>query len=193
MNSSRKDRIFTIPNLLSLCRILLIPVFLAFMLNHKIFTAFIIFLIAAFTDLLDGIIARIWKQKSKLGAYLDPTGDKLLMTACFIILSFPSLSNPNTVPLLLTVIIIGRDLLIVTGAFYVLKTRGQTAFNPTLLGKTCTVSQMCVLLLVLFLNVLQISPIYLSWLYFITLFLTLLSAIHYTYIGIQMLALPKKH
>jgi len=163
------------------------------MLNHKILTAFVIFLIATLTDFLDGIIARIWNQRSKLGAYLDPTGDKLLMTASFIILSFPSYSNPNAVPLLLTVIIIGRDLLIVTGAFYVYKTRGQTAFKPTLPGKTCTAFQMCVLLLVLFFNVLQISPIYLSWLYFITLFLTFLSAVHYTYIGIQMLAKPKKN
>lgn len=192
MKRQENTRIFTVANILSVSRILLVPVFLVMMLHHRIIAAFIVFLLAASTDLLDGIAARVWQQKTKLGAYLDPAGDKILMTASFIILAFPSLSFPNVVPLWFVISIVGRDLFIVTSAFVLYKLKGQKTFTPTLLGKISTASQMGVLVFVLFFNSLQISPVYLSWLYYWTLALTILSTIHYVYIGIGMLSQAKQ-
>lgn len=192
LNRERQARVLTAANMLSVSRILLVPVFLVMMLHRRIIAAFVVFLLAASTDLLDGIAARVWQQKTKLGAYLDPAGDKILMTASFIILAFPSLSFPNVVPLWLVISVVGRDMLVVTSAFVLYKLKGQKTFTPTLLGKTSTASQMGVLVFVLFFNSLQISPVYLSWLYYWTLALTILSMIHYVYIGIGMLSAPKQ-
>lgn len=145
MTHKVEDRIFTLANFFSIARILLTPVFLIMVLNHKATGALIIFSLAALTDFLDGTTARLLNQKTKLGAYLDPAGDKFLMTTSFIILTIPSLNLYNIIPLWLTIAIIGRDLLIVTGAFIIYKFKGQKTFNPSILGKASTVCQMAVL------------------------------------------------
>ncbi|MBN1223444.1 MAG: CDP-alcohol phosphatidyltransferase family protein, partial [Candidatus Aminicenantes bacterium] len=161
--------LFTIPNLFSLTRVLLIPLFLAMLIRHNMMGALTVFFIAASTDFLDGIAARLLKQKSKLGALLDPLGDKLLMTSAVIALSLPSLSTPNVIPAWLTLTIIGRDLYIVTGVIILYKRIGQKTFPPTLSGKISTVCQMSVIILILFCNTQNMSPLYVSWLYYLTL------------------------
>jgi len=177
---------WTIANALSLVRILLIPVFLVLLIRQKGTAAFVVFLFAASTDLLDGFAARFWNQKSKLGAVLDPAADKLLMTASFIILTIPSLNAPNRIPIWLTSSVIGRDLLIVSAAFFLYKRYGQTEFPPTFTGKLSTALQMGVLLLVLLFNLIGTSPPSLKLFYILTLFLTVLSFIHYAIIGLRM-------
>lgn len=185
MTDKNKDIILNIPNLLSISRILLVPVFLLLIVQQKTTAALIVFAVAASTDFLDGIAARALNQKTKLGTYLDPAGDKLLMTASFIILSFPSLNHPNVIPLWLTKIVIGRDLFIVFNALVLYKLIGQTDFPPSLAGKICTICQMGVLLVVLFFNTIQTSSVFFEGLYILTAALTLLSGIHYAYIGIN--------
>lgn len=186
MPTQHKKRIFTVPNLISITRILLIPVFFLMMLNQRAFEAFLVFLLATSTDVLDGFTARLWHQKTKFGAYLDPTADKLLMTCSIIILSIPSLSIPNTIPLWLTATVIGRDLYIVTGVFIAYKLRGQITFNASFLGKASTVCQMGVLLSVLYFNFIQSCPPFLEWFYILTFILAILSGAHYTYIRYRM-------
>ena len=90
-------RILTVPNLITFLRIGLIPLFLCYMIQHDQRKALIVFFIAASTDLLDGIAARLLKQKSKIGALLDPAGDKLLMMAAMIALSIGAISSPNVI------------------------------------------------------------------------------------------------
>jgi cardiolipin synthase len=192
MSKKKKSDILNLPNILSLLRIFLIPVFLVLMVNQKITEAFIVFLLAGLTDVLDGFAARLLHLKTKIGAFLDPAADKLLMTASFIILTLPSLNSPNVIPVWLTVSVIGRDLLIASAAFVLFKLKGQKTFLPSLLGKTCTVLQVLVPLLVLFLNVRQISSSLLIWLYYLTLVFTLLSAVHYSFIGYRMLSRPRE-
>ncbi len=177
------ERIITIPNLFSIMRIGLIPLFLIYVIKQDPRKALIVFFIAASTDFLDGIAARILKQKSKIGALLDPAGDKLLMTAAMITLSLPSISSPNFIPLWLTVFVIGRDLYIVTGSWVVYKRTRHTSFTPTFVGKMSTVCQMCVLILVLFFNAVNSAQPNLLWLYILTLGLTIISGIQYTLIG----------
>ena len=192
MSKKKRSDILKLPNILSLLRIFLIPVFLVLMVNQKITEAFIVFLLAGLTDVLDGFAARLLHLKTKIGAFLDPAADKLLMTASFIILTLPSLNSPNVIPVWLTVSVIGRDLLIASAALVLFKLKGQKTFLPSLLGKTCTVLQVLVPLLVLFLNVRQISSSLLIWLYYLTLIFTLLSAVHYAFIGYRMLSRPRE-
>lgn len=188
MNDQKKERIWTVPNFFSMLRIFLIPLFLYMLLQNRFLQAMIVFLFASTTDILDGMTARIWDQKTKIGGLLDPAADKLLMTAAIIILSIPSVSQPNTIPLWLTVAIIGRDIAIVSAAFVLYKLRGHTKFPPSLTGKISTVCQMGVILCVLLLNVLARTPGFLSWLYILTLTLTLVSGFGYGLKGFRSLS-----
>jgi cardiolipin synthase len=188
-----QSRLLTLPNILSISRILLVPVFLMMIIRGRPFGALFIFLLAGSTDLLDGFIARQFHQKTKIGALLDPAADKLLATPSFIVLSLPSLNLLNTIPLWLTISVISRDILISGGALVAFKLKGQKKFDPSLFGKVSTVFQFSVIFFVLFFNYLQVSPFYLSWLYYVTLFFTVLSGIHYVTIGFKMILPPKQH
>ena len=192
MRKEEKNSLLNLPNILSLLRIFLIPVFLVLMIQGKVMEASAIFFFAGFTDVLDGFAARLFHQKTKIGALLDPAGDKLLMTSAFIVLTIPSLNSPHIIPLWLTIVVISRDLFIVSSAFALYKLRGQKTFLPSLWGKSSTVCQFMVLILVLFFNSFQISFPYLRLLYFLTLSLTLLSGVHYFYIGFRIISVPKK-
>ena len=192
MRKEEKNSLLNLPNILSCLRILLIPVFLALMIQGKVMEASAVFFFAGFTDVLDGVAARLFHQKTKIGALLDPTGDKLLMTSAFIVLTIPSLNSPHIIPLWLTIVVISRDLFIVSSAFALYKLRGQKTFPPSLWGKSSTVCQFMVLILVLFFNSFQISFPYLRLLYLLTLALTLLSGMHYFYIGFRIISVPKR-
>ena len=185
MNKQKEERLWTVPNFFSMLRIFLIPLFLYMLLQNKALHAMIVFLFASSTDVLDGMTARIWDQKTKIGGLLDPAADKLLMTTAVIILSIPSVSQPNTIPLWLTVAIIGRDIAIVSVSFVMYKLRGHTKFPPSLTGKTSTICQMGVILCVLLLNVLDRTPVFLSWLYILTFSLTFISGFGYGLRGIR--------
>ncbi len=178
-----KQKNFNLPNAISISRILLIPVFFFMILNHKSAGAFTVFLIASSTDFLDGIAARMLNQRTKLGALLDPASDKLFMTSAFIILTIPSLNSPNVIPLWLTIGVIGRDVIIVVGSFYLFLRIGQKTFPPTIVGKSSTVCQFTVLCVVLLLNMLPSHAPQLLWFYILTLALTLISGYQYVRIG----------
>lgn len=169
----------TLPNLLTLSRIFLVPVFLWMMLESRPLGAFLIFLLAGLTDVLDGLAARLLHQKSRLGLWLDPAADKILLTAAFVLLGLPGLSRPNAIPLRIVLIVIGRDVLIAIAAFLLMRLKGQKAFNPTLLGKVSTVCQVGTVLLVLILNSLGKTSFILSWFYDATLVATVLSGVQY--------------
>jgi len=192
METAKKEQLINIPNLLSLSRVFCIPVLIYLIQGQKNTAALIVFTAAAATDLLDGLAARILKQQTKLGALLDPAGDKLLMTAAFLTLSFSPENLPNSIPLWLTFTVILRDIYIVTGAVILFKLIGKKAFPPTLLGKYSTVLQMGILFLVLLLNAWQKAPGWLIWLYILTVILTVLSGLQYTLIGKKWFFVFKK-
>ncbi len=140
------------PNLLTLSRVLLVPVFVLMMVAGRARDAFLVFLLAGLTDVLDGLAARLWHLKSRLGLWLDPLADKLLLTSAFVILGLVRVSRPNAIPFTVVAIVIGRDILIALGALVLLKLRGQKVFYPTILGKVSTVAQVLTVLAVLVLN-----------------------------------------
>jgi cardiolipin synthase len=184
-NGERTSKIVTLPNVLSFTRILLTPVFIWAMVQRRPWLAFGVFLLAGATDALDGYTARHFRLKTNLGLWLDPMGDKVLLTAAFIILTFPRWSVPNVLPLWLTVVCVGRDVLIALGALVFIAIRGRTVFPPTLPGKASTICGVMVLLVVLFANGLGTSPGFLGGLYVLTAGLAGFSGIQYVILGIR--------
>ena len=130
----------TVPNLLTLLRLFLVPFFLVASIRGMFTTAFIIFVSAAMTDILDGMIARRFNQRSRIGAILDPVADKTMMICGYIyytLARMPLVSIPGW----LTFTVFIRDFLIIMFA-YLLYTRVQVKrFPPSVAGKTSTVLQ----------------------------------------------------
>ena len=131
----------TIPNILTLVRIALVPVFLYASFHEAYVAAFVVFVTAAITDVFDGMIARRFNQKSKIGAILDPAADKMMMVGGFLYYTL-AVNLPRTgIPGWLTFVVFIRDFLIMTFA-YLMYTRGNVRrFPPSWAGKLTTVLQ----------------------------------------------------
>ena len=179
--------ILRLPNLLSLSRVLLTPVFVLLMVERRPWAAFAVFVAAGLTDALDGFTARTLKLKSALGLWLDPVADKVLLTAAFVVLTLPALARPNTLPLWLTLLCVGRDVAIAAGAVLILALRGKRTFPPMLAGKASTVCQVFLLYYVLYLNAAGRSPAVLTGFYVLTAALAVASFVQYAFIGVGML------
>ncbi len=128
----------TAANQLTLLRILLIPPFAVLTLYGYIGAALLVFAVAGLTDLLDGLTARLTRQRSSLGAWLDPMADKLLLLAALVVLTLPSTRVVNHVPLWLTILIISRDVVIVGVVAVVNLAIGPRTFHPSIWGKLAT-------------------------------------------------------
>lgn len=139
----------TIPNLLSICRMALIPLFIIAVIEGQPERALWLFAIAGVTDALDGFIARFFHQQSALGRYLDPAADKLLLVSAYVLLTIPGLRPGVLIPTWVTVLVIARDVLIVVLALVLHIAVGITKFQPTLLSKINTVLQIVTVALVL--------------------------------------------
>lgn len=126
-------------NWLTIVRILLIPVLVSLIVYNRPGLAAVTFVVAAVTDTMDGYIARTRGKKTRLGAFLDPLADKLLLTASFVTLTY---KFPKVLPFWLTAIVISRDLILILVAVLIMLTGGQIHPAPTMLGKNSTVFQM---------------------------------------------------
>jgi len=110
-------------NKLTVFRIVLIPFFVILLIYHYIAIALLVFGLASVTDAADGFIARRWKQKTRLGTFLDPMADKALLSTSFVTLAILHL-----LPGWLAVITISRDIIIVFGALIVYILNGNLMF-----------------------------------------------------------------
>jgi len=173
------SRFWTVPNVLTLFRIALVPVFAVLMIERRPKAAFLVFLVAGTTDVLDGFAARTWHQRTKIGLFLDPAADKLMMTTAFILLAFPTLAVPNVLPLWLVLVSIGRDIAIVLAACVMYRIRGIKTFPPSLLGKASTVCQVLMIWLVLLANALDMAAPNLFWVYVLAVVLAVVSGVDY--------------
>ena len=127
-----------IPNIISLSRILLIfPVIFCIMINY-VHLALLIFLIASFTDFLDGFFARRLKQESVLGANLDLLADKIFVSSLLIFISF---HFDNFIFLIMTILIVAREISIGTIRQYLLETNKKNKAKVNFLGKFKTFFQ----------------------------------------------------
>src|SRR6185436_9756466 len=139
-------------NQLTLLRIMLIPAFVILVIYGYLGWALVVFAAACLTDALDGLIARRAGQKSTLGAWLDPMADKLLALSTFIVLTVPGLGLANQLPIWLTVLIITRDIVIVSTVAIVNLAIGPRTFRPSVFGKMATATYMITAVVALFYN-----------------------------------------
>src|ERR1041385_7634031 len=102
----------TTANQLTILRIVFVPAFIIFLVYREMALALATFVLAGITDVLDGIIARRFGQKTSIGAVLDPLADKLLMASSILILSLPQMEFHNTIPRWLMITILCRDIFI---------------------------------------------------------------------------------
>jgi len=141
-----------LPNIITFGRLLLVPCFIGASMQHLYVAAFVIFVTAALTDILDGMLARRLNVRSRLGALLDPAADKTLMVCGFLYYTLARDLPVVRIPGWLMFTIFIRDFLIVFFA-YLLYTRVQiTKFPPSIAGKTSTVLQAVTLACVLAAN-----------------------------------------
>jgi cardiolipin synthase (CMP-forming) len=172
----------TLPNALTLLRILAIPFFaIAVWYGHH-WQAFILFAAAGFTDLLDGFIARTFDQKSDLGAVLDPAADKLLMTTAFILLAWRTQGMTAPIPVWVAILAITRDGLISFYAFASVDRLSDSKFHPSFLGKLSTAMQLLAVTCALLFNALGYRPWmdpFLPEMFWVVAALALASGIHY--------------
>lgn len=174
--------VLTIANLLTMSRMSLAPLLVVLVLQGEMRWAFAIFVIAGLTDLLDGVIARRSGQLTTLGAMLDPVADKILLTSCFVALTWtPGLRA--ALPPWLTVVTLSRDAMIVVSVVIINLTLGRRVFYPSVLGKLSTFSQLASVGLVLLLNAFRLDFPGALYIYQLTLVLTVASAAHYAYLG----------
>ncbi len=167
-----------IPNSLTILRILLIPVYIGLLVYERFDQALIVLLVAGLTDALDGTIARAANQRTRLGAFLDPLADKLLLTSGFI-----TLSTIHLIPSWVTIIVVSRDAILLLGTAVAQFTESPIDIAPTFLGKGTTFLQLSYVLLVIFLSSRHIDLTVLNPLLFGMAAFTICSGFHYLYRG----------
>ena len=172
-----------LPNSLTILRILLIPVFIGFLLYERYEYSLAVLLLAGLTDGLDGTIARVANQRTRLGAYLDPVADKLLLTSGFV-----TLSVLHLVPSWIAIVVVSRDMMLMTGTLLARLTESQLDISPTLLGKGTTLVQLSYLILVVLLTSRQMDPRLIQPLLYLMVCVTVMSGFHYLYRGFTRLS-----
>jgi cardiolipin synthase (CMP-forming) len=177
-----------LPNLLTLFRVLLIPLFVILIIDKLFSWAIVTFAVAGATDAVDGLIARLTHQRTELGAYLDPIADKLLLSSAFI-----TLAIIERIPSWLTIIVITRDLIILIGFLMFFLTNHHPKMGPSLLSKVTTFFQLSTVLLFLAREYYStLIPLSSFAIYGVVVF-TVLSGAHYVYIGARILNESKNH
>ena len=181
------SRIVTVPNLLTVFRMVLIPVFVSLLFYQRFILALTIFVLAGVTDGLDGLLARRFDQKSQLGTILDPIADKLMLVTSFVVLSmravFPQPLPPHLpVPFWVTVAVISRDVFILVGAAAINIVTGFRRFRPSMLGKINTTVQIIAIAAIIFAaSVPYGTGYYLPTIYTTVFALAVLSGAHYVF------------
>jgi cardiolipin synthase (CMP-forming) len=132
------------PNLLTLLRLFIIPFLVIEILDARYRWAFALFILAGVSDGFDGLVARWLEQKTRLGQYLDPIADKLLLSTLFLVLTHMEL-----VPRYVTVLVFSRDLGILLISTLLFATGTLRDFRPSVLGKLNTIAQIVGLTVVL--------------------------------------------
>jgi cardiolipin synthase len=150
---------WTVPNVLSYLRLIAVPLFVSLHLGGRPGWALVVFLGAALTDSLDGFLARLLDQRTRLGAFLDPLADKLLMGAALIMLFLE-----NEAPLWMVLLVAFRDGSMALGAVVVKRKGLDLPTAPSRVGKYATFALTCFIVLGLFDETFSDSPLLHAWL-----------------------------
>jgi cardiolipin synthase len=172
----------TIPNLITAFRIILAPVFVIYLINDRLNSALVVFLICMISDGIDGMVARLFNQKSRLGAYLDPLADKTLLVTAFVLLAVR-----GYLPSWLTVTAIARDVMILLGVLVIHLNRLEIKIRPSIVSKINTCLQFITLSVVLLKGYVLFPPVVYDSLYYVTAAFTISSGLHYMQFGLRIM------
>lgn len=178
-------------NQLTLLRMLLIPAFVILVVYGELGWALAVFVTAGITDGLDGLIARRSGQKTRLGAWLDPMADKLLLVSTFVVLTIPGLNLANRLPIWLTVLIISRDVVIVLTVAIVNLAIGRRTFLPSIFGKVATGIYIITAVVAMLFNYLGRRSIVVDACVYASLIITLISSLHYIWHAARIIDEPR--
>jgi len=192
------SKVVTVPNLLTVVRMALIPVFVGALYYQRFGWALAVFVAAGLTDGLDGLFARRFNQYSQLGQILDPIADKLLLVTSFVTLSMPSVMEPSAlvqphprhlpIPFWVTAAVISRDIFIIVGAAAINVVTGFRGFRPSRLGKVNTVVQIGAIVLVLVAAIFPPLRGYLPTVYTTVFSFAVISGVHYVFWASKLLS-----
>ncbi|HEV8475079.1 MAG TPA: CDP-diacylglycerol--glycerol-3-phosphate 3-phosphatidyltransferase [Methylomirabilota bacterium] len=168
-------------NWLTVLRILLIPVFVSLLVYRRPGAALVVFMVAALTDLLDGYVARHRGMQSRLGAFLDPMADKLLLMSSFVTLTWL-----KALPFWIAAVVISRDMILVVGALVIHMAGGRIHPRPTWAGKAATFFQILTVLAGLGSHFLK-APLGVRALMWVAAAFTIISGLQYIVQGMRFL------
>ncbi len=181
------SQIFTAPNQLTLLRMIFVPFIVIHLVEGRYLWALVVFVIAGFSDGLDGLLARTLHQQTLLGQYLDPIADKLLLSTVFLVLSIL-----RKIPWKYTVVVFSRDISILAASAVLFAIAGLRNFRPSIFGKANTVSQIAAVFFVLLYQIRPLRGIWIARTEFLraTFFFTIISALHYVILVQKRLRVP---
>lgn len=165
----------------------MVPLLVIFLLEGKTQLSFLVFIIAGISDGLDGFIARAFKQKTVLGAYLDPIADKLLLNSSFVALAIFGM-----LPGWLAVLVVSRDIIILGGIGILLLNGKEFAIRPSLYSKVTTLAQLATICFFLGSDFLGNHLFFQIYLIYLTTLFTVLSGLHYIVAGFRILGRPSQ-
>ncbi len=174
------SRVLSVANQITLLRLVFVPVFALLMVDGRYRAALAIIVAAAVSDVADGLVARLFHQRTELGVALDPIADKILMTTAYLVLSFT-----HALPWWLTMVVVTRDVGILMTAAVISLVNGYRPFHPTVLGKFSTAAQVAAALAAVCwrARVLGMSGRWVEGFAYLAAALTAASGIHYLIIA----------
>jgi cardiolipin synthase len=170
------SHILSAPNQLTLLRMIFVPFIVIHLVEGRYLWALVVFVIAGFSDGLDGLLARTLHQQTLLGQYLDPIADKLLLSTMFLVLSIL-----HKIPWKFTVVVFSRDISILAASAVLFAIAGLRNFRPSIFGKANTFSQIAAVFFVLLFEIQRQRWIWITRTMFLraTFIFTIVSALHY--------------
>ena len=173
------SKIFTAPNQLTLLRMVFVTFVVIELVEGRYFWALVLFVIAGFSDGLDGLLARKLNQQTLLGQYLDPIADKLLLSTMFLVLSIL-----HKIPWKFTVLVFSRDISILAASAVLFAIAGLRNFRPSIFGKANTFSQIAAVFFVMLFAIRPLRWVLITRTVFLraTFAFTIISALHYVFL-----------
>ena len=171
------NRIFTVPNQLTFLRLGFLPFFIISIRYDRYDWALALLIAAGLSDGLDGLLARKMNQKTQLGSFLDPIADKLLLSSSYFMLALR-----GKIAWWLTILVLGRDVLILTACVVILLVVGHMTFPPSIFGKLNTAFQILLVLVVILVALVENPALRIArvlLIYLVAAF-TIISGFHYS-------------
>ena len=164
----------TVPNLITTIRIILTPIFVIYLIDDELLSALIVFVLCGVSDGVDGMVARLFNQKSRLGTYLDPLADKIVLVTAYVVLSVSHL-----LPSWLAVTVLARDVIILLGVLVMALQHVDFNIRPSILSKITTCLQFITVIAVLGRGYLKLPSELHVFLLYVTAVFTIGSGLHY--------------